>query len=916
MYGRWGEVLDPPMLARALLALGITASRDPAAATWKRADQIAAGLRRAVDDLYRRTYNQAWNRTDPWVWTDPLLLDGWQQDDVESGVQWARAWDALGGQTLRWVRLAMSVAPDTDLIWLSESLGQINGSPGGFVSYRGRQASSWRFPLRIGYLPDQEGRAAFQSLVDGFAESSWQSTLIDPIVLGPTRVSCDILLLTANPWDAPTKLYSVRHELRAGAVLIDHDLLGLHSLTRQVVDKIGDVTGAWAVGVTELASTSKWIVNLVRELSHATPLDMAFYRVSASSPYVLAADPVINARETADQRAMRLAATLRSIATSEQMGEHAGHEVPVARELLQIVEQGQFISEAGDASEISRLEGTAGEIIDYAGSLRRLQARIAPTASPAASLTAFLPGVEHSIEVRIGPPSRGSEWLVSEVGFPEEQLQPEQPHRLTVVLTEPHLLDAPQTSVIELPVVGTSTSAMFTLTTRPDTTAVDARIIVLSGNRILQTALLTSTVGPPSAVARLSEPELVIAPTAANIADRRTFRAAFLVNRNDDGTKRATVIAGDRDCVDAAMVNLDSITIAAAVKKISDRLNAIVDSPTDYGTLDSPSSVQLLVFLAVHGEKLRRALLHYSPKLGPVLERAPSLIQVVSAKPDAYFPFELAYDFPAPNRDARLCPDALPTLLTADPERRCPGSHTEDVVCPLGFWGLHRVIERHAYNPHDRITDAFMLRSAPTRTRHTIRLGRAVLGTSTRVDKIIASGTQGIAAAFRTVCSCTQVSDWAAWVEAVAAPPAPSLLTLVPHTVYDDIVGEHGLEIGDNSFRYKDFDKCLPPQEQPVLIMVLGCETATASALSYEQFPAEFLIAGAEVVIATLTEILGRHAAPIASRLVAEIYRHCATEPHGMGEVMLLLRRRMLAEGVLPVLALATFGDADWLVGP
>ena len=68
------------------------------------------------------------------------------------------------------------------------------------------------------------------------------------------------------------------------------------------------------------------------------------------------------------------------------------------------------------------------------------------------------------------------------------------------------------------------------------------------------------------------------------------------------------------------------------------------------------------------------------------------------------------------------------------------------------------------------------------------------------------------------------------------------------------------------------------------------------------------------MVIATLTEVLGRHAAPVAARLVEELYRYCAQEPHGFGEVMVRLRRRLLAEGLIMVLALAAFGDADWLI--
>lgn len=909
MYGQWG-MLDPSTLGKALLALGITASYEPDAVTWDRPDQINRGLLRVIQNLHHRQRDQRWNQQDPGLWTDPLLLSRWRSDDLALGVLWARAWAVVEYPPRS---LAMSVGPDTDVIWLTSLFRSIDGLQTVFVSSRGRQPTAWRLPLRIGFLPDLEGREALQQLVSSFPASSWRSTLIDPFVVDTSRVSCDILLINADPWEVPSQLFSGMSEIRAGAVFIAYSVQTLHSLTVNVIEKIASATGAWAVGVTELSARPEWIVDLVEELSHAFPLANAFDWASQSSPYVLMVDPQTNARETIDQRAVRLAVLLRSIATPRQLGGKADEEIRLAQELSRIAEEGRFSSEAGDASDIRWLEDAAAKLIDRAGSIRRLQVRISAADSPHTRLTGFLTGTEHSIEVRIGPPPADSAWLISKAPFAEETFQADRPQTLTVVLTEPHLLDTPLTSIIELPVVGTSTSAVFALTTRSDTRAVDARIIVSSGNRILQTAQIAATVGQD---ARLSEPELFLAPTTASIADRRTFRAAFLINHGADDTRRTTVITGNEGHAVAAMVNLDSLTVATAVKLIADRLNDIVDDPANYGTLDSPASLQLLVFLAFHGAKLRNALVRDTPGLKAVLERSPSFIQVVSAKADAYFPFEFAYDFPAPDRDARLCPDAIQALRTGDMYSVCPGIHTEEVVCPLGFWGLHRVIERHAYQPETRITDAFMLRSAPTRTRGTIRLGRTVFAASARVDAIEGSSIQQVADALHAVCDYTQVPDWVQWRKAVAAQPAPGLLMLLPHTTYLDDLHTYALEIGNNSIEYKNFHLCLPPSEPPVLVTLLGCETATVGSLAYEQFPAEFRIAGAEVVIATLTQVLGRHAAPMASKLVAEIYRQCSTEAHGMGEVMLIVRRKMVAEAILPVLALASFGDADWLIGP
>jgi hypothetical protein len=246
--------------------------------------------------------------------------------------------------------------------------------------------------------------------------------------------------------------------------------------------------------------------------------------------------------------------------------------------------------------------------------------------------------------------------------------------------------------------------------------------------------------------------------------------------------------------------------------------------------------------------------------------------------------------------------------------RLCTERHERTVVCPTGFWGLHRVIERHVYQPTDRVTWEFVLRSTPTRERGLIKLGPALFAASYRVDEVVSGGTQAVADALAAVGPQTQVSLWGEWRTAAAATDAPALMMLLPHTAYNDSFEAFGLEIGIGDVEY-DFDECVPSDEDPVIVVLLGCETARAGELSYETFPARFRYAGAEVVIATLTEVLGRHASPIASRLVREIYRQCATDARGMGEVMLMLRRNLLADGLLAVLALASFGDADWLVG-
>jgi hypothetical protein len=103
------------------------------------------------------------------------------------------------------------------------------------------------------------------------------------------------------------------------------------------------------------------------------------------------------------------------------------------------------------------------------------------------------------------------------------------------------------------------------------------------------------------------------------------------------------------------------------------------------------------------------------------------------------------------------------------------------------------------------------------------------------------------------------------------------------------------------------------PRQQPLLLL-LGCSTATQTR-AFQSFVTQFRRAGASIVIGTLCEILGRHAAPIAKGLTERLCAANASQTgKPMGSLMRELRREMLAAGYPIVLAVAAFGDADWLV--
>lgn len=515
----------------------------------------------------------------------------------------------------------------------------------------------------------------------------------------------------------------------------------------------------------------------------------------------------------------------------------------------------------------------------------------------------FVAGRLHVIEVDVAPPD--PTWQeFSRAVMPTDG-------RWRVVLTEP-TMTSPQLKMVGSSATGESTT--FRLDVPQGATEIDARLIALVGNRILHTVRLPSTVSPELDVQTEARTASNVATAETTVStgtgtEARPMDAALLVNHRG-GTSHLTGVFSDG----AAVVEVGSGDVAEAVEKIRRRLGEIVEQPEEFGELSDRGTLELLIFLAHHGRLMRNALV--ADFLGGQLASATDL-QVVSATPDAYFPFEFAYDFPAPDEDAQLCSKAPATLLNSQPTAPCPGQHTQRTVCPLGFWGLTRQIERHAYQAGEELPAGFLVRSVPRRPRHRLLSGSVLFAASERVDAVNPGTIRRLLDSLieATGGHTSAAGGWQQWITSVASGPAVTIL--LPHTVYSDTLDTYGLEIGSSDRRWAgDIDeRFVPPQERPVITVLLGCETAAAGRVSYERFPGLFRRAGAEVVFASLTEILGRHGAPIADALAAQIVAGWQSPAFRFGEMMIVLRRRLLAQGLPAVLAVVAYGDADWELG-
>jgi hypothetical protein len=296
-------------------------------------------------------------------------------------------------------------------------------------------------------------------------------------------------------------------------------------------------------------------------------------------------------------------------------------------------------------------------------------------------------------------------------------------------------------------------------------------------------------------------------------------------------------------------------------------------------------------------------------------------IQLLSLDPDVILPLEFVYDRGYPvdtahmcagwqgalEANATVCPACGDAPLTADARRHA------QTVCPLGFWSLRKVIER--LNP-ERAASA----SAPAADRRSLpAIDSAVFASSNKVPEDERNATWETIRA--RIANATLARHWDEWYEAVKQHPR--LLIALPH--HDEEPLEDFLEIGDESLG-RDLvrlgrgqirpDYVNPDGREPgPILLLLGCRTGAESELGYVQLVREFQKLKTAIVLGTLAQILGRHAAPLARELVTQLL--AVNDPDAdFGTLMRRVRRHMLGKGYLLALCLVALGDAEWRLTP
>jgi hypothetical protein len=247
----------------------------------------------------------------------------------------------------------------------------------------------------------------------------------------------------------------------------------------------------------------------------------------------------------------------------------------------------------------------------------------------------------------------------------------------------------PAIEKLTLPTSGQSKSVCFTFETPGEEGAFDARLVVLHENRVLQTLRLTAWVAateklPRKGLAMALEREAVLETDFAALHESPPLAGALVVNHDARGAPAMTRFQ-DRTAVRFSLENMSGY-----IKLMDEQLAKLAAG----GSLDQPDAAASLRALARHSVHIFDFLRN---ELHLKLPRTGENLQVIAAHRYARFPIETVYDREPPVLTATLCTNAQAALQKGECSASC--ATNENVVCPLGFWGVRFTFERHVVDP-------------------------------------------------------------------------------------------------------------------------------------------------------------------------------------------------------------------------
>lgn len=797
---------------------------------------------------------------------------------------------------------------------LSDALLRLLSQPGVSRGTRVQQPArarrhAWDLPLRVEVLGAGERADAVRAMRD-------QLSFIEPAVGRSAHV-----LVLVEPLRASTAALLAGPQRQADLVLA---LAGAGGMPlSSLVDTVTECTDAGGVAVfaNDAQPPAYLLERVMYELAHDLPLDEALRRASDADLYVWLSDALLEAahpRQATHRIARRFQAAPQS--TTLELPEEVQRRLPISRALVtsarevgnklrDLAERGTFHRESGDTLTAAYAHRALRALLPEAAAVREpISTEIEPPArflqgrlheGDAPPEAAPLEAQQHprALGVRIGLPA--ANWVAAAAPAPLGALPPDGID-VDVVFSIPPTANTPsprsQQRRLHIPARGSSTELRFPFDT-PRSEPFRARVTVLAANRVLQTALFYTD------EAGALQIKLTELDHFQHIPEGTPPDAALVLN---EAGGEMVAYAHTRDGVQVARLTHVRDAIAG--------LTRILDPHTTPewgydGGIGEPELTKLLKDLAAHGRLLWDALpdsFHELAATAAAGAFAPR-IQIVNASADEIVPLELAYTHEAPLATSALCPGWRAALASGRCAETCPSTPwtRREVVCPRAFLGQRALLERST--------------GPAASPRQTLRLDRgALLGMSARVHHTtgpVSDGARLQQALEQRAAPVVVVTDRPTWdTAAQTTGPYPTLLVLLPH-VDKNAQQIPTMELGDPASVVSSAHlltehlcgsgggSCRP------LVLLVGCETAD-DPVAFHNLMARFVNLKAAAVLSTISKIRGPEAARAVTRLV-ELLLAQPKQPRTFGEVLLDVRRQLLAKGDPLALTFVTYGDID-----
>lgn len=447
-----------------------------------------------------------------------------------------------------------------------------------------------------------------------------------------------------------------------------------------------------------------------------------------------------------------------------------------------------------------------------------------------------------------------------------------------------------------------------------------ARILILHRNKVVQSLLFTAAISETNW--STVDPQLIVEndvkPSFNYLRDGGQFDLSLVLNHNDENQTGIIAVRPTRVSFREPQGDFEK-----TIKKIKSILWALNSAWDPQEEMEPEQLENQLRQLARHGNILKDALFAAEPDLevfsapSDFKPEKPLRLQVVEARAGSYLPVEFFYDFPSPSADARLCAKYRLDNFPAATCRGCQDRGDKNVICPIGFWGVSRVIERR---PKDALLPpgAAYECSEPLGNRDRLPLTeQALLGAS---EKVFADDGNKLSTILTRLGKAPlQATCWNTWGTQVQAH-GPSLLVAVAHTEIDPDSDILSLEISKSRLLVCDIEPEYVRQQDDAnpVVLLLGCQTKLAEE-PLQSAAARFKHKGAALVISTVATMRGQQAPACVAALIREIAiarrmpdRDRKKGKATVGMVMLRAKQKLLASGHAIGMCLTANGDAEW----